>query len=355
MYGHNYASYGTYEVTIVVAGRQPVFGEIAGTTRAGGEAPHIKPSALGLAVLRDEIPKIHRYYPMVDIWQVCLMPDHLHMIVRINGQLPEGKHLGIIIGAFKGGISRAWWRLTEGTEADASDTGARGERASNTPAPGSTNAPVSGASAPDSRPPLFEPNYNDHILMRDGQLENWKRYLRDNPSRLMMRREYPDLFRRAICIVIDGIRYSAFGNLLLLRQPEKHQVFFHRRTGGVPTEQTDFWITECERLISAAMSGDVLVTPGISECEKRIKNMALAQGLRLIHVQSEPIGRYWKPECSRFEACAAGALLILAPWPEDMPSFESDYGRFHYLNRLAGAVCAIGHSTSVAVKGVCQG
>ena len=373
MYGHNYASYGTYEVTIVVAGRQPVFGEIAATTRAGGEAPHIKPSALGLAVLRDEIPKIHRYYPMVDIWQVCLMPDHLHMIVRINGQLPEGKHLGIIIGAFKGGISRAWWRLTEGTEADASDTGARGERASNTPAPGSSNtpgpgsthapapgssnAPVSGASAPGSRsrPPLFEPNYNDHILMRDGQLENWKRYLRDNPRRLMMRREYPDLFRRALCIVIDGVRYSAFGNLLLLRQPEKHQVFFHRRTGGVPTEQTDFWTTECERLISAAMSGDVLVTPGISECEKRIKNMALAQGLRLIHVQSEPIGRYWKPEHSRFEACAAGALLILAPWPEDMPPFESDYGRFHYLNRLAGAVCAIGHSTSVAVKGVCQG
>ncbi len=373
MYGHNYASYGTYEVTIVVAGRQPVFGEIAGTTRAGGEAPHIKLSPLGEAVLRDEIPKIHRYYPMVDIWQVCLMPDHLHMIVRINGQLPEGKHLGIIIGAFKGGISRAWWRLTEGTEAHASDTGARGVRAShapapgssnapapgasNTPAPGSTHAPVSGASAPGSRsrPPLFEPNYNDHILMRDGQLENWKRYLRDNPRRLMMRREYPDLFRRALCIVIDGVRYSAFGNLLLLRQPEKHQVFFHRRTGGVPTEQTDFWTTECERLISAAMSGDVLVTPGISECEKRIKNMALAQGLRLIHVQSEPIGRYWKPERSRFEACAAGALLILAPWPEDMPSFESDYGRFHYLNRLAGAVCAIGHSTSVAVRGVCQG
>lgn len=61
--------------------------------------------------------------------------------------------------------------------------------------------------------------------------------------------------------------------------------------------------------------------------------MALEQKLRMIHVQADPIGRYWKPERSRFEACAHGSLLILAPWPEDMPTFASDYDRFHYLNR----------------------
>jgi len=118
--------------------------------------------------------------------------------------------------------------------------------------------------------------------MRDGQLENWKRYLRDNPLRYVMRREYPNLFQPALCISIGGTRYSAFGNMLLLRQPEKHQVFFHRRTDGVPTENTEVWTTGCQSLISAANSGDVLVTPGISECEKRIKNMALEQKLRLI-------------------------------------------------------------------------
>ena len=60
--------------------------------------------------------------------------------------------------------------------------------------------------------------------MRDGQLDNWKRYLRDNPYRYMMRREYPDLFRRFLCITIGGVRFGAFGNMLLLRQPEKHRV-----------------------------------------------------------------------------------------------------------------------------------
>lgn len=89
-----------------------------------------------------------------------------------------------------------------------------------------------------------------------------------------------------------------------------------------------------------------------AECEKRIKKQALEEGLRLIHVQADPIGRYWKPERSRFEACAHGSLLILAPWPEDMPAFTSDYDRFHYLNRLAESVCAISHTTNVAVQGL---
>lgn len=89
-----------------------------------------------------------------------------------------------------------------------------------------------------------------------------------------------------------------------------------------------------------------------AECEKRIKKQALEEGLRLIHVQADPIGRYWKPERSRFEACAHGSLLVLAPWPEDLPAFTSDYDRFHYLNRLTESVCAISHTTSVAVQGL---
>lgn len=48
--------------------------------------------------------------------------------------------------------------------------------------------------------------------------------------------------------------------------------------------------------------------------------------------------------------CTHGSLLILAPWPEDMPTFTSDYDRFHYLNRLAETICAISHETNVAVK-----
>ena len=70
---------------------------------------------------------------------------------------------------------------------------------------------------------------NDRILMCDGQLKNWLTYLRANPYRWLVRRECTHLMKRSLCIVIGGIRYDGFGNFMLLRHPEKGQVFFHRR------------------------------------------------------------------------------------------------------------------------------
>ena len=94
--------------------------------------------------------------------------------------------------------------------------------------------------------------------------------------------------------------------------------------------------------------GDVLVTPGISECEKRIKNECLQERYPLIHIQDKPIGQYWKPEKSRFEACVAGTLLILAPWQEDQNG-DSDYARFHNLNSLAAAICSLDVETAMKI------
>lgn len=92
--------------------------------------------------------------------------------------------------------------------------------------------------------------------------------------------------------------------------------------------------------------GTVMVTPGISRGEQMMKNECIERGYPLIHLQATPIGQYWKPEKKRFEACARGALLILAPWNLDtmgdvgnVPS-DSDYSRFHNLNTLAAEICA---------------
>ena len=35
---------------------------------------------------------------------------------------------------------------------------------------------------------LFETGYNDKILLQEGELDNWRRYLADNPRRLMLKR-----------------------------------------------------------------------------------------------------------------------------------------------------------------------
>lgn len=108
---HRYNDVGTYLVTIVVEGRKPVFGSIKGNIKArptDSDYPVTVFSPLGEKLIKEELPKIHAIYPMVEIWSpICIMPDHIHLIVRINSPLPPKKHLGIVIGAFKGGVSRA--------------------------------------------------------------------------------------------------------------------------------------------------------------------------------------------------------------------------------------------------------
>lgn len=334
---HDYTGRMMYMITMTTEGRRPLFGRIVGRCGApdgSDEAPRIELSALGQRV-SDEWWGIPRYYPQVEIIALQMMPDHMHGIIFIKEKME--KDLSRIIRGFKTGCGRSYRELFPGavlcfaTESQQTRQGPR-------PKEDRTHGL------------LFARGFNDKLLLRRGQLENWLHYLHDNPRRLLMRREYPGLFQRALCIKIDGVRYSAFGNMLLLRLPDKQQVLFHRRTDGIPTENTPYWDEKRQQLTADAKGGCVLVTPGISECEKRMKHIALDERLPLIHVQTEPITDYWKPEFSRFEACAAGSLLILAPWPEDMPDFKSDYERFHYLNRLAETICNISHETLISIK-----
>lgn len=175
------------------------------------------------------------------------------------------------------------------------------------------------------------------------------RYVADNPRRAVIRRARPEFMRRCLHVVIGGRDYAAFGNLFLLRWARKVQVFCHRKApdGRTPYEQTDAYRRECMEWKRMVMQGaTAIVTPGISMGERIIKDRCIERGYPLIHLQKEAIGSYWKPELKRFEACASGALLILAPWkPETIgevngvPS-DTDYSIFHNLNHLAEEICA---------------
>ncbi len=364
-YWHDYRQRGLYMVTMVIDGRKRLFGTIAG--RANGrpgtdEAPHVMLSALGRCVLEEEVPKIHRYYPEVEVWRVAIMPDHIHLLLIVRETLRDGKHLGMVVRGFKTGCSRAWWRLqdeaalggkapstTAGKEAPGTATGgnapstAAGKEAPITAAgkeaPGAALVPKASPLGKEQlRPVLFEKGYHDRIINRPGMLENIKRYMQENPLRARIREECPKLMERQLHLWIGGREYAAFGNLFLLKFPIKEQVFFHRRDPrtGQPTEQTDDYQREHDRLLRLAEEGTVLVTPGISKGESLVVSDALDARLPLILLQKEPISEYWKPPQRRFYACAAGHLLILSPWVVDG---TSDYSRFHQLNAYAREIC----------------
>ena len=344
-FSHDYQEKGTYMVTIVVEGRKPVFGRIEGHTRGKAgtdEAPHVVLSELGRQVLGNEVRKISHYYPMAEVWRICIMPDHIHLLIRVREALPEGKHLGSIVRGFKTGCTRAWWALNpvgDATGTAAAPVGKATGTAAKATGTTAKAAAVPGASPPGlRRPVLFEKGYHDRIINRPGMLENIKRYMAENPLRARIRQECPKLMERQLHLWIGGREYAAFGNLFLLKYPLKEQVFFHRKDAatGLPTETTEAYQQEHRRLLQMAEEGTVLVTPGISKGESLIASDALNAQLPLILLQKEPIGEYWKPPQHRFYACAAGHLLILAPWQNEG---TSDYARFHHLNDLAKEIC----------------
>lgn len=352
----DYGGSGLYMITLCIEGRHPFFGYLEGNIKAKrgtADFPHIVLSPLGRIVLENELPKIHSLYPQIELWQAAIMPDHLHLLFYIREPLSKGKHLGHIISSFKGGCSRAWWALTATGKTDANATGT---------AATDTRAVVPAASAAikATGPALFEAGYHDRIIRRPRMLETIKRYMIDNPLRALMRRQLPYLMERRLHLRIGTHDYAAFGALFLLKRAEKEQVFYHRRDKdtGIPTEQTEGYKREMEHQLAEARTGVVLVSPGISKGESLVINAAIEEGLPVIHLQKKPIERYWKPERRRFEACARGTLLILAPWGLDEEIMStalkstgtpSDYARFHRLNNLAEEICSTTDATLLNV------
>lgn len=64
-------------------------------------------SELGIAIAKEEIPKIHKYYPQVEVWRVCIMPDHIHLIVRVKEDLRGGQAMESLGTEARGGQASA--------------------------------------------------------------------------------------------------------------------------------------------------------------------------------------------------------------------------------------------------------
>ncbi len=341
----DYSGSGLYMVTLCIEGRQALFGRLEGNIRAQRDTadfPHIVLSDLGRIVVEEELPKMHQFYPEIEVWKAAVMPDHLHLLLYVSKPLPKGKRLGDVIRSFKGGCSRAWWaQASAARETALKSAGTAAAPAPAAPAPAAAAAATVAPAAPAPTPPpaggapaaaavpvlsstvvgfkqpsLFESGFHDRIIKRPGMLENIKRYMADNPLRALMRRQLPRLMERRLHLRIGTRDYAAFGALFLLKRAEKEQVFYHRRdrATGLPTEQTEWYKNERKRQLAEAREGVVLVSPAISKGEKLVIDAAIEEGLPVIHLQKEPIGPYWKPERKRFEACARGALLVLSPW-----------------------------------------
>ena len=364
--GHDYFGRGTYLITLVVSGRERLLSQFASGVDSN------RPASLALTPLGEAVMQAWQDTPArqsahgnrVVIHAGICMPDHFHGVIEVLE--PMQWSLGDIIQAFKA-VCTSRWQQEQGLGASVNRPISADCRAATAPAWLRQKAAVHSSEGALIRSmskkqrqeyytyvgrqqrPLFDDNYDDTVCLDERHRQAMIAYVHDNPRRAQLRRLLPDFMRRCLHVQIGNRRYGAFGNLFLLRWPRKMQVMCHRRhpVSSRPYEETDDYARERSQWEEAIMEGcSVVVTPGISRGEQLMKNECLERGYPLILLQKEPIGQYWKPEKKRFEACASGSLLILAPWDIDalgdvgrVPS-DSDYSRFHNLNTLAAEICA---------------
>ena len=303
--GHDYTSRQIYMITMVTEGRRPLFGQVVGKSDApagSDDAPRIELSPLGQRV-SDEWWAASRHHPEVTVLALQMMPDHLHGILFVREQME--KPLGMLLRGFKQSCNRHYRELVLGITP---------------PVPSIPPVPSVALSTQQPRPKqdrrnedrshgiLFARGYNDKLLLREGQLETWVRYLNDNPRRLLMKREHPDLFRVQRNVEAAGMTFSAIGNRFLLDRPVRLQVQCSRRLSEAEIQE------QVAHFLTAARQGAVLVSPAISPGEKAVMRAAFNENLPLIYLQENGFSDLAKPNGSRMEACARGQLLILAPW-----------------------------------------
>ena len=305
----DYCGTGTYLITLTLNDRSShILGRLSDTE------PRINLSELGRRI-DAHFRKISVFTPEIKVLGVCVMPAHLHGVLRVERHTakPLGEHLrGFKIGATK--IAREMGLLSS------IDAGVQGIGA---------GVPVRGRG-------LFADGFVDTILFDEEAVANGLAYMRDNPRRLWEKRAHPELFKVLRNLQWQSpdrafdLHFSAIGNLALLNAPALLQVqcsrqYFAYAKGAdgkslknePPAVITPEFNEKAETLIAAASHGAVLVNPCISHGEKEIARRAFAAGCKVIALANKGFNPLYKPGGKLFDQCANGKLLMLAPsaWP----------------------------------------
>jgi REP element-mobilizing transposase RayT len=313
---HDYCAPSFYMLTIVTEPRRACLSKVGEWSRAATEQGELLTlSAMG-EVVQEVWGRTSTVCPGVQACECVVMPDHFHGVLWVKER--QKRHVGHIVKAFKRvseqecrskGLllppNRSKGLLLPPNRSKGLLLGMQeqGAAAATEPAAPAARGPASGST-------LWQAGYQDTILLRKGQLAAMSRYIADNPRRLAMKRANPELFTVvATQQVGQGRSCPAIGNRFLLDRPVKRQVQVSRSISQ------EALADKKAELLYAAEHGAVLVSPCISPGEKEVARAAQDAGLPLIVLLENGFAPLYKPPGKYFDACAAGHLLILAPFP----------------------------------------
>ena len=299
-------------------------------------APHIELSPLGIKV-KESLERMPQVEPKIELVCYSIMPNHIHFIIAVRGEL--SRPIGTIIRSFMGATSRSLHMLKAEGKIQWNSAAASIARKAST-----------------EKPSLWQPGYCIGICHTEQKLHTRIGYVIENPFFGILETERHDFMKRTMMLTIKGRRYSGYGNMLLLKEPDRLQVFCHRNhpVTHEPYHLTQDFREEKQAILNAASDGVVIVTPGISPGEADIMWSVLQNGGNVINIQQEeiPISDKWHPEKERRIYCSQGQMLVLSV--HDLPHqtfydcmgqeipMTTSYARFHLLNFVAEELCQEG-------------
>jgi len=343
-------------------------------------------TAIGKMVEHELLHSITSHYPVIEIQDYVLMPEHMHFIVHVKNSLisKNGRqvHLGQIIAGFKSGCNRRYWELIgKGEVATKAQPTTNPTSPSVPPAHGvaggfATSAPDTGANKKprfsSGREPLFASGYVDVIPLKKGQIETQRIYIHANPRNRLLRINNPNMMKAQrkstdTLVTLNALRgylirehalhqedtpmWQAIVERLLIenhhvacdsygnRQLLGHQllpVVCHRKDKSSFAQQKQACLT-------AAANGAVLVSPRIAKGEQEIIDEAIAQNHPVILITDNGFPEIYHPSEARLQQCVTNRLLLLSPWTYHYRSANEDItvAQCKTMNCIAQAICRI--------------
>ena len=395
-YSHDYSRSGYYHITISTtkALRQPL-GQMAGLLDkpdGDSEAPHVVLSPLGQMVEQELRESIQRYYPMLEVIDYVVMPEHLHFLLVAHRDIvsKSGKptHLGQVIAGFKYGCNKRYWAMTgrakpantgNGTPA-AEPPGARKEGAAGAWKESSVLGGSAAKMGVDGRqaapteldaPPLFDGGYCDVMPIDEAQLATQRVYIHANPRNRLLRMSHrqwlqpqrmcvethlslmalrgylqreclPSQFNEEIwqriagwLITKDGMIYcDRYGSDELLKS-RLLPVVCHRKDARLHAVQL-------QRCLEAADQGTVMVSARIAKREQEIMAAVQEKAYRTVVIADNGFPEIYHPSEEKQERCAAGGLLLLTPW------------KYHYRTSEEAITVAVCKTMNCIAQAVCR-
>ena len=304
---------GIYHITLTVPSRQPLLGTLVIPDNDPSQA-RVERTALGNAVV-DELYVMCKHYPAIRIFQFCLMPDHLHAVIQVTRVMDTS--IRSVMRGYWQGVKKLGRAYTLAVSPELNSGTTNKERTTNKGEPTIQGEPtVEGSDGWVF--PIFTERPFIRPLSRRGQLQAMMHYVRMNPQRLATKHLMPGFFRVQKGIEIGGRSFDGVGNVALLHA-ERYDVVHVRSVWVKAAEHGDNQSLRdyMNSRVLEARKGVVMVSPFISPQEKQVMQVLLNEQHPFILLADNGFRDYYKPSDVLFDACAAGRVLILSPWPYD--------------------------------------